>query len=223
MLQVEKLSVYELEEAIRGMRNPMNSWGKSDSETITHTDTDAGGHELSWKYYHVGEADHDLMKRLCDAGEEHRKWMRKVVVYADIVAPLYWWKEFDTYEVGTVANSCSTMHTIHKKEFTLDDFSYEHILDETFTGEVIPMVLLEATIKCLNENRAHYLSTKDKTYWWQMIQLLPTSYNQRRTVMLNLEVCYKLCKQREGHKLDEWKTLLDFLRDRVVMLDGLTK
>lgn len=113
-------------------------------------------------------------------------------------------KEFDTYKVGTVANSCSTMHCIHKKEFTLDDFSYEHLLNETFTGEVIPMVLLEATIKCLNENRAHYLSTKDKKYWWQMIQLLPTSYNQKRTVMMNYEVLANIYESRKGHRLDEW-------------------
>lgn len=214
MLKVEELSVCGLAGAVRGMRNPLNSWSKSDSKVVSHS----GGDDPGWDFV-VGEADYDLMKRLCDAGEEHRKWMRMVVVYMDITAPLYWWKEFDTYKVGTVTNSCSTMHTIHKKEFTLDDFSYEHILDETFTCEVIPMVLLEATIKCLNENRAHYLSTKDKKYWWQMIQLLPSSYNQRRTVMLNLEVCYKICKQREGHKLDEWKTLIDFLRSKVVLLD----
>ena len=214
MLQVEELSVHGLEEAIRGMRNPLNSWDKSDSETIIKTDVDAGGHEVNWKYYRIGDADFSLMKRLCDAGEEHRKWMRMVAVYLDITAPLYWWKEFDTYKVGTVTNSCSTMHTIHRKQFELSDFSHEHLMGES-------VALLEDLVNDLNECRKWYIDTKDKQYWWQLIQLLPTSYNQRRTVMLNLEVCYKLCKQREGHKLDEWKTLTDFLRDKVVMLNDL--
>ena len=214
MLQVEELSVYGLEEAIRGMRNPLNSWDKSDSETVTRTEADCDGHEVSFYVYRIGDADFSLMKRLCDAGEEHRKWMRMVVVYLDIVAPLYWWKEFDTYKVGTVTNSCSTMHTIHRKQFELSDFSHEHLVDES-------LALLKDIVRDLNECRKWYLDTKDKDYWWQMIQLLPTSYNQRRTVMINLEICYKLCKQREGHKLDEWKTLTDFLCDKVVMLNDL--
>lgn len=214
MLQVEELSVHGLEEAIRGMRNPLNSWDKSDSETIVHTDVDAGGNEVNCWFYNVGDADFSLMKRLCDAGEEHRKWMRMVAVYMDITAPLYWWKEFDTYKVGTVTNSCSTMHTIHRKQFEFDDFSTEHLLAES-------VALLEDVITALNECRKWYIDTNDKQYWWQLIQLLPTSYNQRRTVMINLEVCYKLCKQREGHKLDEWKTLTDFLRDKVVLLNDL--
>ena len=214
MLQVEELSVHGLEEAIRGMRNPLNSWDKSDSETVIGTEADCDGNEVNCWFYNVGDADFSLMKRLCDAGEEHRKWMRMVAVYMDITAPLYWWKEFDTYKVGTVTNSCSTMHTIHRKQFELDDFSTEHLLAES-------VALLEDVITALNECRKWYIDTKDKQYWWQLIQLLPTSYNQRRTVMINLEVCYKLCKQREGHKLDEWKTLTDFLRDKVVLLNDL--
>ncbi len=225
MLQVEELSVYGLEEAIRGMRNPLNSWDKSDSETIIHTDVDDGGNEVNWKYYRIGDADFSLMKRLCDAGEEHRKWMRMVVVYLDITAPLYWWKEFDTYKVGTVVNSCSTMHTIHKQAFSHGDFSDEQLLDEPIVnryGQIVSsQACLDLTIDVLNTYRRKFIETKEKKYWWQLIQLLPDSYNQRRTVMINLEVCYKLCKQREGHKLDEWKTLTDFLRDKVVMLNDL--
>lgn len=198
MIKIEKTEVVGWEHAIRGMRNPLNSWEKGDSELY------GGG-------YCVGPNDLDLMKRLAKAGTDHRKFMRMIAVYLDITAPLYWWKEFDTYKVGTVANSCSTMHKIHAKEFTLEDFSYEHILDETFTGEVIPTVLLEATIKCLNENRAHYLSTKDKKYWWQMIQLLPSSYNQKRTVMLNYEVLANMYKSRHLHKLDEWREFCEWM------------
>lgn len=198
MIKIEKTEVVGWEHAIRGMRNPLNSWDKSDSELY------GGG-------YCVGPNDLDLMKRLVRAGTDHRKFMRMITVYLDITAPLYWWKEFDTYKVGTVANSCSTMHKIHAKEFTLEDFSYEHVLDETFTGEVIPMVLLEATIKCLNENRAHYLSTKDKKYWWQMIQLLPSSYNQKRTVMLNYEVLANMYRSRKNHRLDEWREFCEWI------------
>lgn len=160
---------------------------------------------------HIGDNDKQLMIKLVKAGTEHRKFLRSITCYIDIIAPLYWWKEFDTYKIGTVSNSCSTMHKIHAKEFTIDDFSHEHILDETFTCEVIPKVLLEAMIKCLNENRAHYLATKDKKYWWQMIQLLPSSYNQRRSEMLNYEVLRSIYKQRAGHKLDEWSTLREVI------------
>ena len=206
MIKLAYTEVVGWEHAIRGMRNPLESWGKSDSywdykqRNIDDLKVD---YQLDEAFY-LGINDRNLMMRLRNAGTDHRKFMRMIVVYVDIFAPLYWWKEFDTYKVGTVANSCSTMHTIHKKEFTLDDFSHEHILDETFTGEVVPKVLLDATIKCLNESRAHYLSTKDKKYWWQMIQLLPTSYNQRRTVMLNYEVLANIYKSRKDHKLDEW-------------------
>ena len=209
MIAFQHTEVVGWEAAIRGMRNAWESWDKSDStpcnypnrcvpECRRYTCT-VGDH------YYVGPNDLDLMTRLRNAGADHRKFMRMITVYVDITAPLYWWKEFDTYKVGTVANSCSTMHTIHKKDFTLDDFSCEHILDETFTAEVIPKVILEATIKCLNENRVHYLSTKDKKYWWQMIQLLPTSYNQKRTIMLNYEVLANIYKSRRDHKLDEWR------------------
>lgn len=210
MIKIENVEVMGWEHAIRGMRNPLNSWDKSDSEWIC-TDYDSVNERDIYEYK-VGNNDLDLMKRLAKAGTaDHRKFMRMLIVYADITAPLYWWKEFDTYKVGTVANSCSTMHCIHKKEFTLEDFSYEHILDGTFTGEVIPMVLLEATIKCLNENRAHYLSTKDKKYWWQMIQLLPSSYNQKRTVTLNYEVLANMYKSRRLHKLDEWREFCNWI------------
>lgn len=199
------------------MRNPLASWEKSDSEPIEKLlwgkkEIPEGYREVEPGYY-LGPNDQTLAMKLRNAGTDHRKFMRMIVVYVDITAPLYWWKEFDTYKVGTVANSCSTMHTIHKKEFTLDDFSHEHILDETFTCEVIPMFLLEATIKCLNENRAHYLSTKDKKYWWQIIQLLPTSYNQKRTVMLNYEVLANIYKSRKDHKLDEWHEFCDWIKE----------
>lgn len=216
MIKIKNEEVVGWESAIRGMRNPLNSWKKSDSEfcilgSPEHDESIAVDYDCEWTTY-IGPNDLNLMKRLHDAGTDHRKFMRMIVVYVDITAPLYWWKEFDTYKVGTVANACSTMHTIHKKEFTLEDFSCEHVLDETFTGEVIPKVLLDATIKCLNENRAHYLSTKDKRYWWQMIQLLPASYNQKRTVMLNYEVLANIYKSRKNHKLDEWRDFCDWIK-----------
>ena len=213
------------------MRNPLESWEKSDSGTCMgtlpcHSCKKNRKTECNVIVKHgdfvVGSNDLSLMMKLRNAGTDHRKFMRMIVVYVDITAPFYWWKEFDTYRAGVKylddpnpfdieMNSCSTMHTIHKKEFTLDDFSCEHILDETFTAEVIPKVILEATIKCLNENRAHYLSTKDKKYWWQMIQLLPTSYNQKRTVMLNYEVLANMYKSRKGHKLTEWHDFCDWI------------
>lgn len=213
MIAFENTQVVGWEAAIRGMRNPMNSWEKSDSYHSRGMLIDEARYEAPGFY--IGPNDLSLMMKLRNAGTDHRKFMRMITVYVDITAPLYWWKEFDTYRAGVKylddpnpfdieMNSCSTMHCIHKKEFTLDDFSYEHLLNETFTGEVIPMVLLEATIKCLNENRAHYLSTKDKKYWWQMIQLLPTSYNQKRTVMMNYEVLANIYESRKGHRLDEW-------------------
>ena len=224
MIKFEYTEVIGWRAAIRGMRNPLNSWNKSDSANICLLRYNDDGCTKCGSCMCdpiIGHNDMDLMKRLRKAGTDHRKFMRMITVYVDITAPLYWWKEFDTYKVGTVANSCSTMHTIHKKEFTLDDFSCEHILDETFTGEVIPMTLLEATIKCLNENRAHYLSTKDKKYWWQMIQLLPTSYNQKRTVMLNYEVLANIYKSRKDHKLDEWHELCDWIKKELPYSDLL--
>lgn len=204
MIVFENTEVLGWEHAIRGMRNPMNSWEKSDS------DWDYDCFEYDFAEYRtkdefeVGPNDLDLMKRLRNAGTDHRKFMRMITVYVDITAPLYWWKEFDTYKVGTVANSCSTMHTIHKKEFTLGDFSHEHLVMETYK-------CLEYTIKILNGYREIYLQTKDKKYWWQMIQLLPSSYNQKRTVMCNYEVLCNLYESRRDHRLDEWKKLCDWM------------
>lgn len=204
MIKFEHTEVYGWEAAIRGMRNPMNSWEKSDSGWgLIGTKEDDG--YLSVKYdrdfeYNLGPNDQDLMTRLRNAGTDHRKFMRMITVYVDITAPLYWWKEFDTYKVGTVANSCSTMHKIAAKRFGRDDFSHEHLMDG---GNYI----LNSTIDILNEYRAQYLESKDKKYWWQMIQLLPSSYNQKRTVMLNYEVLANIYKSRKNHKLDEWREL----------------
>lgn len=209
MIKIENVvtpSERQWEAIIRGMRNPMNSWDKSDSHGCFTAcgrgycpDPDC---EL-YVSYCVRPNDLDLMTRLRNAGTDHRKFMRMITVYVDITAPLYWWKEFDTYKVGTVANSCSTMHKIHAKEFTLEDFSCEHIGD---VSNCDPMyyAALEGVIMALNEARHCFLDTKDKKYWWQMIQLLPSSYNQRRTVMLNYEVLINMYKSRRCHKLDEW-------------------
>lgn len=205
MIKIENAEVVGWEAAIRGMRNPMNSWEKSDSEYV-YDSFDA--HNF---VYDIGDNDFDLMMRLRNAGTDHRKFMRMITVYLDITAPLYFFKEFDTYKVGTVANSCSTMHKIQAKEFTLNDFSCEHLLDSVDTFNVIPKVVMEATIKCLNENRKKFIATKDKKYWWQMIQLLPSSYNQKRTIMLNYEVLANMYKSRKNHKLDEWHTLCDWI------------
>lgn len=185
MIKIENEVTSGWEAAIRGMRNPMNSWDKLDSEFYETV-------------FRIGENDLDLMKRLAVAGSDHRKFMRMIMANCDITAPLYWWKEYDTYKVGTVANSCSTMHKIHEKEFTLDDFSHDHLWDESED------CLLEL-IRILNWNRGRFNETKEKDYWWQMIQLLPTSYNQRRTVMLNYEVLRNIYRARKNHKLDEWR------------------
>lgn len=219
MIKIENIDIWGFEHAIRGMRNPLNSWDKSDSEE-KYWCTDLGpdeephycnncNYDLCHPYdgdpvYVVGQNDLDLMKRLYKAGTEHRKYLRQIFISMDITAPLYWWKEFDTYKIGTVANSCSTMHTIHKKEFTLDDFSHEHLIpnwDEVFNTIIVQ----------LNHARDWYLETKDKKYWWQMIQLLPSSYNQRRTVTINYENVFNIIKQRCGHKLDEWIIFCDNL------------
>ena len=189
MLKVEHLEVWGFEHAVRGMRNPMNSWDKSDSV-----------------HDHVGDNDLDLMHRLYSAGPEHRKYLRQIFVSLDITAPLYWWKEFDTYKVGTVANSCSTMHKIAAKEFEMEDFSNEHLNYTSFRT-------LEELIRHLNSMRDWYNETKNKDAWWQLIQLLPTSYNQKRTVTMNYENVITIIKQRTGHKLDEWKTLIDSLEE----------
>jgi len=187
MIKIEHAEVYGWEAAIMGMRNPMNSWKMSDSL-------------MGKDKFFVGKADMDLMKRLVKAGSDHRKFMRFITVTLDITAPLYWWKEYDTYKVGTVANSCSTMHKIHAKEFTLDDFSHEHLC--TVSGYD-----LMNTMDTLNHFRDLYIKTKDKEYWWQMVQLLPSSYNQKRTVLLNYEVLRNMYHARKNHKLDEWHDL----------------
>ena len=219
MIKIENVEVAGWEHAIRGMRNPKNSHQKSDSYTCYST---GGCHCEEENYINdvchgitLGENDHDLMMRLRNAGTDHRKFMRMITVYADVIAPLYWWKEFDTYKVGTVANSCSTMHMIHAKEFTLDDFSYEHLLDEPFpvTDEYVETYLdcMTDVIKALNCARRMFLETKDKKYWWQMIQLLPSSYNQRRTVQLNYEVLANIYKSRKDHKLDCWRDFCSWI------------
>ena len=211
MLKIENTQVVGWEAAIRGMRNPLNSWKNSDSGNKVMNETDVEfGYPPNIEYV-VGVNDLDLMTRLRNAGTDHRKFMRMITVYVDITAPLYWWKEFDTYKVGTVANSCSTMHKIAEKEFTLEDFSCEHIGD---VPNCDPMYYsaLEGVIMALNEARHCYLDTKDKKYWWQMIQLLPSSYNHKRTIMLNYEVLANMYKSRKNHKLDEWHTFCDWIK-----------
>ena len=206
MLKIENTDVCGWEHAIRGMRNPMNSWEKSDSFWNYRSCEECNGNASCIDDFHVGPNDLDLMTRLRDAGTDHRKFMRMLVVYVDITGPLYWWKEFDTYKVGTVANSCSTMHKIAAKEFTLEDFSCEHLSNFSSHPEKVldPLSILKSTIVTLNSCRHEYLETKDEFFWWQMIQLLPSSYNQRRTVMLNYEVLANIYKSRRNHKLDEW-------------------
>ena len=234
MIKIENTEVVGWEAAIRGMRNPKNSWEKSDShyepifENVIFPDGTGCRTTQTGTSYVVGSNDLNLMMRLRNAGTDHRKFMRMIAVYVDITAPLYWWKEFDTYKVGTVANSCSTMHKIAAKEFTLDDFSHEHLMDlaEGYSEDddlVVrvsvdsPKKVLLHTIETLNYYREMYLHTKVKPmkdeskraelmkkYWWQMIQLLPSSYNQKRTVMLNYEVLANIYKSRKNHKLDEW-------------------
>lgn len=239
MLKIENAEVMGWEHAIRGMRNPMDSWAKSDSNWGYVTPAQRENHifaSYSDEYeFWIGPNDADLMNRLRNAGTDHRKFMRMITVYLDITAPLYWWKEFDTYKVGTVANSCSTMHKIAEKEFTLDDFSHEHLCDDE-------LELLKGIIFRLNANRAlfikndkqvdYYTVMSDecyakykKTLWWQMIQLLPSSYNQRRTIMLNYEVLANIYKSRRNHKLDEWHVLCDWIESLPFseLITGLTK
>ena len=224
MIKIEKTNVFGWEAASRGMRNPMNSWEKSDSgqgcsvDFVDRRCVDCDRYDNEYEYglcrhdkYVIGLNDLDLMKRLRNAGTDHRKYLRMIHVQVDVTAPLYWWKEFDTYKVGTVANSCSTMHTIAAKEFALEDFSHEHLLDETLTFNIIPTAIFRGLIDCLNENRRLYLQTKDKKYWWQMIQLLPTSYNQKRTIDLNYENLINMYHARKNHKLDEWHDFCDWI------------
>lgn len=256
MIKLEKTQVVGLEPAIRGMRNPMNSWEKSDTVFFDEEDQwtingysgenphpDASG-------YNIGPDDRDLMMRLAKGGSVHAKYRRMIVVYVDITAPLYWWKEFDTYKVGTVANSCSTMHKIQAKPFELDDFSYDHLFSEDQPDdeknamlratlpsekyddeEIYPLDILDQTIDMLNKCRTsfnvairylkeatteediQYWTRKKKKYWWQMIQLLPSSYNQKRTIMLNYEVLAGIYLSRKDHKLDEWHDFCDWIND----------
>ena len=214
MIKIENVDIYGWEAAIRGMRNPMNSWSKSDSNfdfpdcfSCPHNGEDTGVSCLSYDCVALGENDLKLMKTLSKAGSDHGKFLRMITVTLDINAPLYWWKEFDTYKIGTVANSCSTMHKIHAKEFTLDDFSHEHLMNWEHDGELCGDWLdtLECLIDDLNVARKFYLETEDKEYWWQMIQLLPSSYNQKRTVQLNYQVLKSMYFARKNHKLDEWR------------------
>lgn len=206
MLKISNFEVLGWEHAIRGMRNPMNSWEKSDSK-VHICECEQWPHNIKKSFDEVGPNDLDLMKRLCNSGTDHRKFMRMITVYLDITAPLYWWKEFDTYKVGTVANSCSTMHKIAAKEFTLEDFSHEHLQEDS-------VAVLETVIHTLNVHRDWFnnkVLDDPKIDWWQMIQLLPSSYNQKRTVMLNYEVLANIYKSRRHHKLDEWHTLCDWI------------
>lgn len=204
MIRVENVDVFNFEGAIRGLRNPMNSWDKSDSVKC-YTNADCQGIcKNAFCGWCIGKNDLTLMKKLYKAGTEHRKYLRQIFVSMDIVAPLYWWKEFDTYKVGTVSNSCSTMHKIAAKEFELDDFSHEHL--GFWLGT------LENLVDELNVVREFYIKTKDKKYWWQMIQLLPSSYNQRRTITMTYENVVSMIKQREHHKLDEWREFAEVLK-----------
>lgn len=262
MLKIENIEVIGWEAAIRGMRNPMNSWEQSDSghchkdlarDCVTCIHRDTGYSACTTGHFDVGPRDYDLMTRLRNAGTDHRKFMRMIAVYVDITAPFYWWKEYDTYKVGTVANSCSTMHKIAAKEFTTEDFSCEHLDDiwgyEPEVRDIAPTIefetrtetinnyllgpddILNLTIKMLNrcrdlylmadknlkkpgltENERKHITAQRKVYWWQMIQLLPSSYNQRRTVMLNYEVLANIYKSRKNHKLDEWHVLCDWIK-----------
>lgn len=230
MIKIEKCEVVGFEQAIRGMRNPMNSWDKMDSgwtsDGITEGDIIIDSDKEGWFELKIGPNDQKLMQKLAKGGPVHAKFRRMIVVYVDITAPLYWWKEFDTYKVGTVANSCSTMHKIHAKEFTLDDFSHEHL---TLASS---RLLLDTIICALNAAREGYLTCQSnfvasleknartkleleegkKTFWWQMIQLLPSSYNQKRTIMLNYEVLAGLYPMRKDHKLDEWRDFCNWIQ-----------
>jgi len=247
MIKIENFQVLGWDHTIRGMRNPMNSWAKSDSyecqtqncSTCPHwSDRDVNGSCEYWSdNFNVGPSDLDLMLRLAKAGSVDGKFRRMIAVYVDITAPLYWWKEFDTYKVGTVANSCSTMHKIHAKEFSLDDFSHEHLLNAkncsvNETSDVnglscTAVGILGHVVNALNSYRELYLKTNDKKYWWQMIQLLPSSYNQKRTVMLNYEVLSNIYQHRRNHKLDEWRTLCQWIESlpysEVITCNGVEK
>lgn len=212
MIKVEAIEVFGIEGAMRGMRNPLNSWDKADTT-------------VSDDILEIGENDLNLATRLIKAGTEHRKFLRMIHVQMDVTAPLYWWKEADTYKVGTTTNSCSTMHKIAAKEFTLDDFSHEHLIDdqddfENENGQISSYkdFLYYDVLDVLNTARRQYLETKDKKYWWQMIQLLPSSYNQRRTWDMSMETLLSILHQRKNHKLDEWNEFRDICLEQVPYL-----
>lgn len=209
MIKIENIDVYGFEAAIRGARNPMDSWDKMDS---CYNNGE----------FEIGENDYDLLRRLTIAGPEHRKWNRMVTATMDITAPLYWWKEYDTYKVGTVANSRSTMHKIQTKKFELDDFSYEHLLDNSLDALLDVIDILNYHREAFNTYEDEYAHDK-KDYWWQMIQLLPTSYNQKRTVHLNYEVLGTIYHQRRHHKLDEWQVFCDTLEMLLPYGEFITK
>ena len=210
MIKVENIETFGLYGAMRGMRNPLNSWDKADTTVYQTHDKE---------FVNIGVNDLNLATRLIKAGTEHRKFLRMIHVQMDVTAPLYWWKEADTYKVGTTANSCSTMHKIAAKEFTLDDFSHDHLFNDAvvYNGYVSTSVL-ECVIGALNEFRNLYLETKDKRYWWQMIQLLPSSYNQRRTWDMSMETLLSILHQRKNHKLDEWNEFRDICLEQVPYL-----
>ena len=210
MIKVENIETFGLYGAMRGMRNPLNSWDKADTTIYQEHDRE---------FINIGVNDLNLATRLIKAGTEHRKFLRMIHVQMDVTAPLYWWKEADTYKVGTTANSCSTMHKIAAKEFTLDDFSHDHLFNDAvvYNGYVSTSVL-ECVIGALNEFRNLYLETKDKRYWWQMIQLLPSSYNQRRTWDMSMETLLSILHQRKNHKLDEWNEFRDICLEQVPYL-----
>ena len=230
MIKLENYEVMGWEHAVRGMRNPMNSWEKSDSafKEVTETDIlDDEGKPRKQRIYfdalNLGPNDHELMMKLAKAGPVHGKFRRMITVYVDITAPLYFWKEFDTYKIGTTANSCSTMHKIHEKEFSWRDFSVEKLIQRGQDNKCViddahdsrykddPQDIMLTIISMLNRCREMYLATKDKTYWWQMIQLLPSSYNQKRTVQLNYEVLANIYQYRKNHKLDEWREFCSWI------------
>lgn len=204
MIKIENIETWGFEHAIRGMRNPLDSWEKSDSYT-THIENPQTLNTADFQFV-LGDNDLTLMRKLYKAGPEHRKYLRQIFVSMDITAPLYWWKEFDTYKVGTTSDSCSTMHTIHKRDLTMDDFSIEHLDEWSKT-------VLARVIGRINYARQKYLEVFDKDEWWQIIQLLPSSFNQRRTVTMNYENVVAIIKQRSGHKLDEWREMVKVLKE----------
>ena len=204
MIKVENIDTWGFEHAIRGARNPLNSWNKSDSRHANKLDSQTI-QDMREGMFILGENDLDLMKRLYKTGTEHRKFLRQIFLSMDITAPLYWWKQMDQYRINVTTNSCSTMHKIATKEFELDDFSHEHLYSDELEH-------LKETITLLNGDRELYLDSKKKDDWWQLIQLLPSSYNQRRTVTMNYENVMSMINQRTGHKLDEWNTFVDILK-----------